>query len=410
MSDAVVRWRMNHKGEAKISPGIPDFLIDDDAVYEAYRFHSALPGYRPTGLHRLKALSDRLGLGEILLKDESTRFGLNAFKGLGGSFAVAKLLSEIMIPGSRILDFEKLRSACFQDGMKGRFTFVTATDGNHGRGVAWAARILGQKAAVFMPKGSSKWRYDAIAAEGADVRITDLNYDDTVRTASSFADEHGFILVQDQAWEGYTVVPSLIMQGYLTIMHETVSEIRALGLEFPTHIFLQAGVGSFAGSMLAYLEHAMGDRMPVSLVMEPHKAATLFESSGTRDGSMAFVGGGLDTIMAGLACGEPNPIAWRILKRSADAFASCADEVAALGMRILGNPLGDDSRIVSGESGAAGAGLIYLIREHGKDDYGALGKAIGLGPSSRLLLISTEGDTDPERYRQITWEGRWPLT
>ena len=410
MPEGVIRWRINDKGTAKVPPGIPDFHVDDDAVLEAYRFHSSLPGYEATRLHRLRALAGCLGIGEVLLKDESTRFGLNAFKGLGGSLAVAKLLSERMAPGDSRLDFHSLKAYCFQDGHKGRFTFVTATDGNHGRGVAWAARILGQKAAVFMPKGSSKWRYDAIAAEGADVWITDSNYDDSVRMASSYAHEHGIILVQDQAWEGYTEIPSLIMQGYLTIMHEIAEEIRGRGLEPPTHVFLQAGVGSFAGSMLACLEHSMGSKMPVSLVIEPHRAAPIYESAGRPDASMASVGGGLDTIMAGLACGEPNPMAWRILKRSADAFASCSDEVAALGMRILGNPLSDDPRVVSGESGAVGAGLLYLLRAHPEKEHKALVEALGLGPSSRVLLISTEGDTDPERYRQIAWEGRWPLT
>lgn len=409
MDHEVIKWRINKKGKADVSPDIPDFKVNDEIAHKVAAFHASLPGYKPTALHRLKGLAEHLGLGEILLKDESTRFGLNAFKGLGGSYAVAKLLFEMRAKERGPAEFSRFVQEALEQKHMDSYTFVTATDGNHGRGVAWAARVFGGKAAVFMPKGSSKARFDAIAAEGAEVTITDVNYDDTVRMASSYAESNGYILVQDQAWDGYTQVPSLIMQGYLTIMHEIMQEIVQIGVGMPTHIFLQAGVGSFAASMLAYLENKMGDEMPVSLIIEPHKAAPLYESAGTEDGRMLFVGGSLDTIMAGLACGEPNPIAWRVLKRSSDAFASCSDEVAALGMRILGNPVGNDPKVVSGESGASGAGLLYLISKSGDPACKAIGEALGLGPTSRVLLISTEGDTDPDRYRQIVWEGRWPL-
>ena len=398
------RWTANDLlGKKDLSP-MPGFPLDDGIIEDVIRYHSGLPGYRTTPLLPLRRLASSLGLGGIWVKDESKRFGLNAFKGLGGSYAIARLLGRSLGIEAGKIGYERLKEAA--QGVKPH-TFVTATDGNHGRGVAWAARTLGQKAVVFMPKGSSRSRIDAIAGEGAEVFVTDANYDDTVRVAAAYSAENGCSVVQDQAWEGYEEVPTWIMYGYLTIMEEITGQLKESGEGMPTHVLLQAGVGSFAGSMVAYLDHTMGQDMPKVVLMEPEKAACLYESAKSEDGCMVNVTGSLETIMAGLSCGEPNPIAWGVTRSKAAAFVSCDDEVAALGMRVLGNPLGDDPRIVSGESGAVGAGLLKLMAKEGS--LSGLGGRLGLDPSSRVLMISTEGDTDPDRYRKIVWEGAWPL-
>ncbi|MBP7111090.1 MAG: diaminopropionate ammonia-lyase [Firmicutes bacterium] len=403
MHEKPARWTMNDLPGKKHLKPMPGFALDDKIIESVMRYHSGLPGYCMTPLQPLKALASSLGLGGIWVKDESRRFGLNAFKGLGGSYAIARLLGrELGIEEDRI-NYRSLKEAALRNKSA---TFVTATDGNHGRGVAWAARILGQKAVVFMPKGSSKSRIDAISGEGADVFVTEVNYDDSVRIAASYSADRGFFVVQDQAWEGYEEVPTWIMHGYLTIMQEIMEQLKASGDGMPTHVLLQAGVGSFAGSMIAYLEHAMGEDMPKVVLMEPDKADCLYESAKSEDGAIVDVKGSLDTIMAGLACGEPNPIAWGVTRGRASAFVSCDDEVAALGMRVLGNPLDGDPRVISGESGAVGAGLIKLMANGGS--LSGLGEQLGLGASSKVLMISTEGDTDPDRYRKIVWEGAWP--
>lgn len=346
-------------------------------------------------------LAARLGLRKVLMKDESERFGLNAFKALGASFAVAGTAAR-MLPGfstaGSLPAFDRLRDMLSSSGY-GSLIFVTATDGNHGRAMAWSARMLGAKSVVFMPKGAAAARVEAIRREGAVVKVTDSNYDDAVRKASRYASDIGGVVVQDTAWEGYSEVPDMIMQGYLTMLSEIAEQLSAMGERMPTHVILQAGVGSFAGSMLAGLECLAGDAMPSAIIVEPMNAACYFLSSTRSDGGIAKVAGALDTIMAGLACGEPNPRAWPAVMRLSTAFAACADCVAEEGMRILARPTGGDAAIVSGESGAIGAGLLsHIMAEPGLRQ---LRDNLGLGRESSVLLISTEGDTDPEGYRRI---------
>lgn len=369
-------------------------------------FHKSFPMYKVTPLHRLDGLAKEFGVSNIWVKDESYRFGLNAFKVLGGSYAVGKYLADKLNVDISEISFEKLRSKEVKEKL-GDITFVTATDGNHGRGIAWAANQLGQKSVVYMPKGSSEIRLNNIRKEGSDASITDLNYDDTVRLASQKAGENGWVLLQDTAWDGYEEVPEWIMQGYVTILDEAMEQLAAEGVDTPTHVFLQAGVGSFAGSMLGYLVDKFGDKRPATVIVEPEKAACLYKSIEAGDGQPHAVTGDLNTIMAGLACGEPSTSSWGILKDYAETFVSCPDYVAARGMRVLANPLGNDPQIISGESGAAvGIGLVSLVAQ--KEELKGVKEALNLNQDSKILIISTEGDTDPDHFRKVVWDGIYP--
>ena len=364
-------------------------------------YHKGFPEYKETPLVSLKELAKAHGIRGIYIKDESKRFGQNAFKVLGGSYAIANVIAKRLSMDISELTYEKLVSEEIR-GKLGELTFVTATDGNHGRGVAWTANRLGQKCVVYMPKGTVKERLDNIRALGADADIMEFNYDDCVRLAAKNAEQYGWILVQDTSFEGYEEVPMWIMQGYLTMMEEAVQQ---LGEVRPTHVFLQAGVGAMAGSMTGYLVSYYGDKKPTIVIVEPHNANCFYETAKADDGELHAVTGDLKTIMAGLACGEPCSIAWDVMKSYAEYFISMSDYVAANGMRILGNPLPGDERVISGESGASGFGLaMELLRN---PEFAGLKEEMGIDENAVILCISTEGDTDKENYREIVWSGKY---
>lgn len=371
-------------------------LFSQKQAQQARQFHQKITGYQPTPLYALDELAGLFGVKKILVKDESQRFGLNAFKMLGGAYAIAQLLCEKYRMDIADFSFEKIKTALTE-----KMTFATTTDGNHGRGVAWAAKQLGQNAVVYMPKGSAQERVDAILKLGAECIVTDMNYDDTVRLTMKNARQNGWEVVQDTAWEGYTTIPTWIMQGYATLADEAVEQMNTLGTT-PTHVFLQAGVGAMAGGVLGYLVDVYGPRNLHSVIVEPELADCVYRS-GVK-GEIVNVGGDMATIMAGLACGEPNPLGWEILRNCATQFISCQDTVAALGMRVLGNPLGHDHRVVSGESGAVGLGVLAAVHHH--PQRGALMQKLGLDNDSVVLVISTEGDTDVKHYREVVWEGK----
>lgn len=379
--------------------------FDEKSMHDVYEFHKSLPNYKPTPLVDLANLAKYYGVKKVWLKDESKRFGLNAFKVLGGSYAIGKYLSQRLGKDINELPYNVLISDEIKKQL-GELTFVTATDGNHGRGVAWMANRLNQNSVVYMPKGSAQMRFDAIAREGAKVTITDLNYDDAVRLANKGAEDYGWIMVQDTAWDGYEEIPLWIMQGYSTIINEVVEQLKAFGDEKPTHVFLQAGVGSFAGAVQGYLAHLYGDERPITIICEPHGANCIYKSMAANDGKPHNVTGDLTTIMAGLACGEPNTISWKILRDNSDFSVSCDDEIAARGMRVLSSPLGDDTRVISGESGAVGLGLFTVLFEK-KDEYKELMDALKIDENSKILCISTEGDTDVEGYKNVVWNGAY---
>lgn len=374
-------------------------------VEKARSFHKSFPQYTQTPLANLKNMAAYLGVDAFCVKDESYRFGLNAFKVLGGSFAMAKYIAKELGRDVSDITYDYLTSEKLKKDF-GQATFFTATDGNHGRGVAWAANKLGQRAVVLMPKGSTKTRFDNIAKEGAKVTIEEVNYDECVRRANALANstEHG-VMVQDTAWDGYEEIPAWIMQGYGTMAMEACEQLKASGIERPTHIFVQAGVGSLAGAVQGFFANMFPESCPTTVVVEADIAACLYKSALEQDGKIRFAEGDLQTIMAGLACGEPNTTSWDILKNHAEFFVSCPDWVAAKGMRMLGAPLKGDAQVVSGESGAVAMGLIASLMEG--DEYKELREALKLDKDSKILMFSTEGDTDPDNYKRIVWNGAY---
>jgi len=373
-------------------------MMDAREMEKVLAFHRSFPQYEKTPLISLDALAARLGVKGICIKDESHRFGLNAFKVLGGSYAMAKVIAGLV--GRDVLTYEHLISKELRKEI-GQVTFFTATDGNHGRGVAWAAARLGQRAVVFLPAGSSAARLQNILAEGAQASIIDGNYDDAVRLAArEAAKTPGGVVVQDTAWEGYEKIPGWIMQGYGTLAREAEQQLNGTQ---PTHIFVQAGVGSLAGAIQGYFTSKYGDKAPSVTVVEADAADCLYRS--VRAKGYRTVGGEMRTIMAGLACGEPNTISWKILKNHTEFFASCPDWVAAKGMRMLGSPLRGDERVISGESGAVGLGLLAALMSEG---FSEMRRQMRLDRNSVVLLLSTEGDTDPDQYLDIVWDGAYP--
>lgn len=340
-----------------------------------------------------------LDVASIHVKDESQRFDLNAFKVLGGSFCISRILAERFdLPNA---DFAALTQPELRAAIR-EITFVTATDGNHGRGVAWTANRLGCGCVVYMPRGSACERLENIRALGADAAITDMNYDDTVRFARAQAQKNGWVLVQDTAWDGYTEIPTRIMQGYTTMGCEIAAQLGGLR---PTHIFLQAGVGAMAGAMADFFMDLYRGAPPVITVVEPLNADCIFRTAATNDGRLHSVGGDLRTIMAGLACGEPCSVGWEMLARSAQNYVSMPDYVAANGMRILACPLDGDPRIVAGESGASGFGFAAEVLRN--PELSQMKAQLGLNAQSRLLCISTEGATDRANYRSVVWDGAY---
>jgi len=361
-------------------------------------FHSSLPGYEPSPLIALDTLAADLGVSNVWVKDESKRFGLNAFKVLGAGYAVASVVAGSvgldaadMSPGT--IDDPSLRSRL------NRITVCTATDGNHGRAVAWAAQRLGCRAVVYMPRGTAQARVQAVASHGAAVSVLDCTYDEAVLKAATDSVDNGWLLIQDTAWPGYEDIPRRIMQGYLTILDEAMEQLQG---QIPTHVLVQAGVGSLAGAIQAQLCELLGGGRPVVGVVEPTQAACCYASiaAGTRD--PLSVPGDRSTIMAGLACGTPSTIAWNLLRDYTDAFVVCSDEVAETGMRVLAKPRPGDPSLVSGESGAVTAGLLVsILSPASQATFADAVEALMLDVDSRILLLSTEGDTDPTSYNRI---------
>ncbi|MCP4009062.1 MAG: diaminopropionate ammonia-lyase [Proteobacteria bacterium] len=393
MNNPIISCQLND-ADGRHEASLFDFA-NPEAAADVARFHQSLPNYKPTPLVKLACLANRLGLKELLIKDESQRFDLNAFKILGASYAMAKYLAKIAELENGQITYEKLLAK--QPHYKNT-TFVTATDGNHGRAVAWAASLFGCKSVVFLPAGSSQTRLKAIQTAGAKAEITDLNYDDTVLHARKMAGEQGWILLQDTSWEGYEEIPLDIMQGYFTLMTEFTQQAPTI---WPTHVFLQAGVGSLAAAVLAYLYSIDSRPTPYFIVVEPNGAPCLYESVRLNNGEPYRVAGDLPTIMAGLACGEPALVGLKILKSASLAFLKCSDDVARRGMKVLGNPLAGDPAITSGESGAATLGAVYELLTN--KQLTETRDKLKLSNDSTVLLISTEGDTDPDFYREIVW-------
>lgn len=376
-------------------------LFNYEHIKIVNKYHQTYPMYNITPLIKMKNTAKLFNVSDIYVKDESCRFGLNSFKPLGCTYAIAKYFSKILNINISELSYNRLRSTALQHKYKD-LTFVAATDGNHGRAVAWTARQLGMKSLIYLPKNTTCERECNIKKEGAITKILNLNYDDTVRFASNIAQKNNWPIIQDTSWEGYEDIPKWIMQGYATIAYEISKQISVI----PTHVFLQAGTGSFCSSIIAYLSSFYGSKSPKIIVIEPKNANCYFLSANSAKKEVQTCSGNLDTIMVGLACGEPNKMAWDIAKEYADFFITIPDYIAAKGMRILGNPAIDDPRIISGESGASAFGAAAEILTN--SFYRNVKKALKINNNSRLLFISTEGNTDKKNYRDIVWNGKYP--
>jgi diaminopropionate ammonia-lyase len=387
-------------------------------VRKVVEFHKSIDGYEPTPLVSLSNLAANLGVADIFVKDESYRFGLNAFKALGGSYAIAKYLADRLGKDISELSYPVMISEEVKREL-GDITFISATDGNHGRGVAWTANKLGQKCVIHMPKGSAPERLENIRRLGATADITDLNYDDAVRLSNAQAKENGWVLVQDTSWEGYEDIPTAIIQGYTTLLEESFEQLEEqFGGKMPTHVFMQAGVGAFSTAVVGYSVNKLTNP-PILVVVEPSNAACIYSTLKHTDGQIYNVDGDLSTIMAGLACGEPVTVGIDVLADNVDFIASVPDYVAAQGMRVLssparyvppgvsqeGAPAEPDARVISGESGAATLGFAYEILTNPElSEYKEL---LGIDGNSRLFFISTEGDTDRDGYDDIIYNGAY---
>lgn len=381
----------------------PDFL-NPEAVAPAYHLHQSFEEYSPTPLVCLKGLTQKLGVKAVFVKDESKRFGLNAFKGLGGLYALTRIICRELGLDETQVTFRELKDPRWKERIES-MEFVTATDGNHGKGVAWTASMLGCRAHVYMPAGSSEIRAEAIRGIGnTEVKIMETGYDDTVRYAAEMADKNGWHLVQDTSWKGYEEIPSWIIQGYTTMGEEAVQQLEEAGYKRPTHVFLQAGVGAMAGSIVGYLANRYEENRPVFAVVEPENMACIYQSARMNDGKPHPAVDTGPTMMAGLNCGEPCTVTWPVLRDYVEWYYTCPDYISAYGMRILRVPEKGDNTVISGESGAVTTGLLCALC--GDKELGLLKEMAGVDKDAVILLFSTEGDTDPDNYRRIIYEGK----
>jgi len=370
-------------------------VLSVGAAAEVEGFLACRVGHEATPLHALPGLAGELGLGAIQVKDEGFRLGMGSFKALGGSYAIIRLvIEEVSRRLGRQVDPSEIRSPEIKRTAE-TMTFGCATDGNHGRSVAAGAQLTGAKAVIFVHEGVSDERTAAIARFGARMIRVPGNYDESVAVANRMCAENGWTVVSDTSWPGYERIPGLVMQGYTAMLNEA---IRALP-ERPTHVFVQAGVGGLAAAVAGYFDAVYAAERPKFVVVEPDRAACLFESAVA--GEARKIDDREPTIMAMLECYEPSLVAWRILSRRADAFMTVSEDDAKEAMRRLSDPVAGDPCVVAGESGAAGlAGLLRLSRER------EAWRSLGLDHASRVFLINTEGATDRGRYKSIV--GRLP--
>ncbi len=360
-------------------------------------FHQSLPGYWPTSLIRLPALAEKFGIKDILIKDESSRMNLKAFKVLGASYAIYRLLKQKYeqktgVKFSINQFFEKETKTVI-----GEITFCTATDGNHGRAVAWTAKQLGQKAVIYMPADSVKARIENIQNENGKVVLVDGSYDLAVKQAALDAEQNGWTVISDTSYQGYENIPKDIMAGYLTIFDEINDALAPDYLNKNDFVIVQCGVGALAAAAGVYYNGFRGEK-PTLICVEPIEADCMLESILRGDGSIRSSQGSLETIMVGLNCGTPSSVAFPIIQDSFGLFLAIEDNYCEKAMRIFYNPIKNDSRIIAGESGAAGlAGLLVIM----SPEYQGLREKLQLNENSRVLLINTEGDTDPAGFEKI---------
>lgn len=367
-------------------------VLDRDGLEAALCEISSWPGYRPTPLVPLPGLARTAAVGALHCKDEGRRFGLGSFKPLGGAYAVFRVIAgEVRRATGQAVSSADLIGGR-HSGVAGDVTVCAATDGNHGRSVAWGARLFGCRCVIFINEGVTEGRERAIAAFGAEVRRVPGSFDDAVRAASAAAAREGWHVVPDTAAGGSAEAAGHVMQGYAVLADELVSQYP--GDAPPSHVFVQAGVGGLAAAVCGQLWQAYGSDRPRLVTVEPHNAACWYES--LRAGRPVVIEGELDSLMSGLACGQPSPLAWPILQPGVQAAMTLSDEAASETMRLLAMGLDGDPPVVGGESGVAGLAAFLLASQDAEAR-----QLLDLDDRSRVVVINSEGDTDPETYRRI---------
>jgi len=350
-------------------------------------------GYAPTPLVSLTALAAKIGVGEVLYKDEGPRFGLGSFKALGGSYAAQRVLQrQISAQLGLEVSLEDIRTGKYKSEAA-QITLVSATDGNHGRSLAWGCQRFGAPCRIYIHAEVSEGRAEAMRDLGAEViRITG-DYDESVVLAKQEAAENGWFVVSDTSWEGYSEPPRDVMAGYGVMTQEICDSLE----QVPTHVFLQGGVGGLAAGVVAGLRQHWGAQGPRVVIVEPELAACLFESG--RAGEATTFAIQTETLMAGLSCGEPSGMAWEILAEEVTDFLTIPETLVAPAVRLLARPLLGDEAIEAGESAIAGLAALIAARQDAE-----LSQKLGLDESSRVLLIGSEGVTDPAIFAQIMGE------
>lgn len=368
-------------------------VLDPESAEVVRREISSWPQYRQTPLIALPGLAARMGVAELHYKDESGRFGLGSFKGLGGAYAVYRCIAEAVAArtGNTVITAADLAGGKYHD-LSSSITVCCATDGNHGRSVAWGAQIFGCGCVIYIHEKVSRGREAAISRYGAEVVRTPGNYDDSVRRAAADAAAKGWIVVSDTSYEGYTTIPRDIMRGYTVMVDEVIRALADKAL--PTHVFVQSGVGGLAAAVCARLWWEYEERRPVFVVVEPERADALFESA--KAGKRIALTGDIDTVMACLSCAETSLLAWELLADGADFFMTIPDGAAVEMMRQLAAGADGDPPVVAGESGVAGLAGVFAAATDA-----SAARPLGLDAGARVLVFGTEGDTDPELYRQL---------
>jgi len=374
MTDQTCSYLLNNpkRTAVKLSKKFTDIYKSD----EMRRFHRRLRCYAPTPLISLPKLARSLGVKELLVKDESKRYRINTFKSLGASYAIAKVVSQ---------------------RRKEKLIFCTATDGNHGRSVAWAAKNARQKSVIYVPNYTTEQRIRNIKKLNAEVIVVDGDYDQAVAMAREESEKKGYILIQDNSWEGYTEIPTYITAGYKTMMTEMENSIHPPEEPRVDFVFLQGGNGTFASSVVAYYRIRYPRKMPTLVCVEPSECDCLMESF--RNGKLTKTTKSQNTVLTGLRCGTPALLAWEILKDGIDVFMSIPDSYGIKAMQDFYYPFKKDKQIFAGESGAAGlGGLIAMAYD---PDLQGLKKEVGLNEESRVLVFVTEGVTDSEVFEEL---------
>ena len=361
------------------------------------QFHRRLPGYEETPLVHAPGLADALGVGKVLVKDESSRLGLPAFKVLGASWAVYRALEE-RLPEVAFEDWETVEALKEKLEPLRPLDLVAATDGNHGRALARVARLLGLGAKIFVPEGMAAARREAIAGEGAEVIVVEGTYDEAVERSAAEEGESGLV-VSDTSWSGYERIPSWVIEGYSTMLWEIDDELERRKEAAPDLVVVQIGVGAFAAAVTRHFRGPHTSRRPKLLGVEPSDAACLLRS--VEEGRIVSVPGPHHSIMAGLNCGRPSLVAWPIVSRGIDVLVAIDDGPAREAVRLMAA-----SGVVSGETGAAGlGGLLWLLRGESygdqREQQEEARRALGVTRESRVLLFNCEGATDPDAYRRL---------